>query len=91
MLIDDGALFTRQLFLCFSAVDRKRYDYAELLIWLVIEDLESKLEELEKSHSYHIEPDTEKRSILESAMCCIGQRIGMMNHQLEELEEYRPW
>jgi hypothetical protein len=91
MLTDNGADFTRQLFLCFSAVDRKRYEYAELLIWLVIADLEDRLEYLNRSLEYHSEPDTEKRSIIESAICCISQRVAIMNHQLEELDEHRPW
>lgn len=91
MLSDNGAEFTRQLFLCFSAVDRKRYELAELMIWLVIADLEERLEDLHQSLEYHSEPDTEKHSIIESAICCLNQRVGIMNHQLEELEEHRPW
>lgn len=91
MLTDKGADFTRQLFLCFSAVDRKRFDDTELMIWLVIADLELRLEGLHESIKYHCEPDTEKHSILESAICCLNQRLAIMNHQLEELDEHRPW
>lgn len=91
MITDNGADFTRQLFLCFSAVDRKRYELAELMIWLVIADLEERLEDLHQSLERHYEPSAEMHNILESAICCLNQRVGIMNHQLEELDEHRPW
>lgn len=91
MLTDNGADFTRQLFLCFSAVDRKRYELAELMIWLVIADLEERLKKFHDLLEYHCEPETEKHSILESAICCLNQRVAIMTHQLEELDEHRPW
>ncbi len=91
MLIDNGALFTNQLFQCFTAVDRKQFDYAELLIWLVLADLKSKREQCEDDIKCHCEPHTEKHSILESAICCLRQREQIINNVMKDLDEHRPW
>lgn len=91
MLIDSGVLFTNQLFQCFTAVDRKRFDYAELLIWLVLADLKSKREQCEDDIKYHCAPHTEKHSILESAIWCLRQREQIINNVMKDLDEHRPW
>ncbi len=91
MLIDDGALFTNQLFQCFTAVDRKQYDYAELLIWMVLGSLQNKRRELEDKLKFHAEPGTERHSVLSCAIECMRQRESIIIHVQEDLDEHRPW
>jgi len=91
MLIDDGTQFTNQLFQCFTAVDRRQYEYAELLIWIVLGHLHSEREKLENLLEFHVETGTTSHSIHSSALACIKQRETIINHVMDDLDDHRPW